>query len=79
VMVVVVAVVLEGGGEVGADLGEAERHVGGAGGAVEVAGGGGWQPRALLGEGVAEGAVGDEAVPPAFAWTTTDTCDVPSN
>lgn len=44
---------------------EAERHVGGAG-AVEVGGGGGGrQARALLGQRVAEGPVGDEAVPPA--------------
>lgn len=70
VVMVAVRVRAEGGREVGPDLREAERHVGGAGGAVEMmmAGGeaGGRQPRALLGERVAEGSVGDEAVPPAW-------------
>lgn len=65
---VVMVVAGEGGCEVGADLGEAERHVGGGGGAVEVAGGeaGWWEAGALLREGVAESPVGDEAVPPAW-------------
>jgi hypothetical protein len=69
--VVVVVAVLESGGEVGAHLREAERHVARVGGAVEVAGeaaeAGRRQPRAFLRERIAERPVGDEAVPPA--WT----------
>jgi hypothetical protein len=72
-MVVAVHVRAEGGREVGPDLREAERHVGRTCGAVEVAGGeaGGRQPRALLGERVAEGPVRDEAVPPASTHAIT--------
>jgi len=68
VLMVGVRVPAEGGCEVGADLREAERHVGRAGGAVEVAGGeaGRREAGGLLREGVAESPVGDEAVPPAW-------------
>ena len=71
-----VRVPAEGGCEVGADLREAERHVGGGGGAVEVAGGeaGRREAGALLREGVAEGPVGDEAVPPAWMDTCNHVC-----
>jgi hypothetical protein len=84
-VVVVAAVVLHGGVEVGSHLGQAERHVAGVGGAVEVAGEGAEarrrQPGALLRQCVAEGPVGDEAVPPAYIDTArkvTDTYDTSS-
>jgi len=76
VLMVGVRVPAEGGCEVGADLREAERHVGRAGGAVEVAGGeaGRREAGGLLREGVAESPVGDEAVPPAWMDTCNHVC-----
>ena len=74
-VVVVAAAVLERGGEVGAHLGEAERHVPGVAGAVQVAGEAAEarrrQPGALLRQRVAERPVRDEAVPPARAMDTS--------
>jgi hypothetical protein len=71
-----VVAILESGGEVGAHLREAERHVARAGGAVEVAGEAAEarrrQPRAFLRERIAERPVCDEAVPPAWTNASTD-------